>query len=495
MANNDCTPHNAAAKLAGVMDAGGIELTEGALNVLDDNGKMLYHAIRNKGGSETLSYHTATQDVDDVVTGIIESHDELTTMQAIRSNVMHAMKPADFLPQDVTEPVFNFLNDFYAKNHGNMNAARGQYFGSIKQLIKEVQPAVDKLEPAAKGEAAHWMRDLREGYPFYGQGKTFIGGMVSNSVKNVLDFSGTVFLGNPIEFIVKAPSVYGIRPTFDGLIELTKTTKGNYWAKIPELEELGVYGYEPPAKASNAIKAAYGKLADGAMAVSDRPFKNWAYATGKAKAGSKEGGLEAVEQIMFKNRFGNDPRIARKNADAVTLMNYTLNTYHMLGGMARGLAVHGKRAESARQLAMWTALTAGIGGPAALIPAPLSALFGNIDGYKEWEAANINTAGKLMRPGGITFGVGYELVSRAMDAWNRGLKHGIDKLEDGDTTGALLDFGDAGVSLSTVLWRSPFGNVRAQRAGRNTRDLFEGDVDNEGYWQKNAEIVLPALKQ
>lgn len=496
MPNNACNPHNVVAKLAGVFDAGGIETTEGAINVLDDNAKALFHQIKARSSSQALqaSAPKAAKTADDIIDSIVESEEMPSIKERVRGGLMDLLKPADFLPEDVTGPVFSFLDDFFARNYQNLKAARNEYNTGIRQVLNEISDAVENLDEATKGQAAHWMRDLREGYPFYGKNGTIWDKVRGNLVSNVLDFSGTVLLGNPLELIVKAPAIYGFRPTFNGLIQLTKETKFNLWAKVPELESAGVYGMKiPKGKGVLAsLQHAYNTLNDKIMAVTDRPLKNLAYYTGKAKGGS---GTEAVEKIAFKNRWGNDPRIGRKNRDAVTLMNYTFNTYYMLAGMAKGLATPGKRAESLRQLAMWTALTSMIGGPAAVIPAPLSAILRANDGYKEWEDANINMFGKLARPGGITLGLGTELFNRAGEAWNRGMKRSVKKFSEGDTTGGMLDLGEAGMAVSAILMRSPLGNLRVQKLFRNTRDLFENDIDFEEFKQKGAETALPALKQ
>jgi hypothetical protein len=497
---DDCTPKNAVAKLAGIFDAGGIETTERALSHLDDNAKMLFHQVKSQSGSQALDAAApkASKKAEDILDEITESEDKPNLIQWVKGGVMDTLKPDDYLPPDVKEPVFEYLNNFFAKNYNNLKDARLEYKQGIRAVTEEITPALENLDEATKGQAAHWLRDLREGYPFYGKSGTIYDQGRGGVVANVLDFSGTVLLGNPIELLVKAPAVYGIRPTFKGIGMMAKETKFNPWAKIGELEAAGVYGIDPPKSKVPLLGPAldaYAWVADNVMAVTDRPLKNLAYFTGKAKGGSVSAGQEAVERIAFKNRFGNDARLVRSNRDAVTLMNYTFNTYHMLGGMGKGLLTPGKRLESARQLGMWYALTAGIGGQAAVIPAPLSALLRINDDYAEWEDANLTTAGKLVRPGGVTFGVGAELLNRVGAAWERGVKKGAEKWSKGDTSGAMLDFGDAGITLSTALARNPLGNTRIQRMLRNTRDLFEGDIDFEEYTQEAKEIALPALKQ
>lgn len=504
MPNNSCNPHNAVAKLAGVMDAGGITTTEAALNNLDDNAKMLFNQIKSQSSSQALQ-HTAPKaaiSADEIIESMTDTESpegQLSLKEKVRGGLMDLLKPTDYLPENVTSPVFEYLNDFFAQNHTNLGAARSQYKAGIRQVLDKIASDVDNLTPEAKGQAAHWMRDLREGYPFYGKSGTIYDKVKGNVISNALDFSGTILAGNPLEFMIKAPSVYGITPTFKGLINLTKETKGNLWSTIPRLQEAGVYGMErlPVKKVLGSthlasLQNAYNAVNEKLMNVTDRPLKNLAFAVGEAKNGD---GLEAVEKIAFKNRWGNDPRLGRSNGDAITLMNYTLNTYHMMGGMAKGLATPGQRLEATRQLGMWIGLTSMVGGGAAVIPAPLSAILRGNDGYKEWEDANLNTVGKLVQPGAISFGVGGEMINRAGEAWSRGLKKGTDKLEDGDTTGAMLDFADGGLSLMTLLTRSPLGNLRVQKLLRSTRDLFEGDIDYDEYKQKTGETILPALKQ
>lgn len=492
--NDACNPNNAAGKLAGILDAGGIETSEASINMLDDNARKLYHKLRSEGSSDALTAgaENVSSKVDEVIESVTEA--DKSVKDHIRGGVMDIMKPADIMPDHVTGPVFEYLDKFFAENYNNMHSARSAYRSGINSVLDSVSPSIDTLDPAIRGQAAHWMRDLKDGYPFYGKSGTIWDKARNSAVSNVLDFSGTVLLGNPLEMIVKAPALYGIKPTLRGLIEYAKETKFNPLAKIPELEKAGVYGMDRGASKIPIIGSllnAYNKAAETTMAFTDRPLKNLAYSIGKLDGGS---GVEAVEKIAFKNRWGNDPRLGRSSKDAITLMNYTMNTYHMMGGMAKGLMTPGKRIEAARQLAMWTVITGGIGGQAALIPAPVAAILKNNDDYKAWEKANINIAGKLIRPGGITFGVGAELINRAFESWQRGVNKGTQKWESGDPQGALLDYADGGLSIMTILGRNPLGNSRIQKAARNTRDLFEGDLDGD-YLQKNAEAFLPALKQ
>lgn len=493
MPNNACNPQNAVGKLAGIMEAGGIEMSEGALNVLDDNAKAIFHQISSQNGSQTIekTLPKLSDDIDDVVDLIAET--DKGVMDYIKGGVMDTLKPSDYLPEDVTGPVFEYLDNFFAQNYQDMKGARKQFSQGIRAVIDEIRDPLESLDPTTKGQAMHWLRDMKEGYPFYGKSGTFIQTMQSNVVNNVLDFSGTVVFGNPLEILVKAPSLYGIKPTLSGLAKLTAETKGNLWAKIPELERAGVYYLDRPASKGVIGKAfdAYAKVADSVSALTDRPLKNLAYAIGKEKGN----GVEAVEKIAFKNRFGNDPRIGRSNRDAVRLMNYTFNTYYMLASMGKGLLTPGKRAESIRQLGTWIAITSTLGGPAAVIPEPISKLLRTNDEYANWEDQNLNVAGKLIRPSGITFGLGYEILNRVGETWERNLAKGADKIQDGDITGGMLDLGEGGLSVMSALMRMPLSNSRIQRVITNTRDLWEGDVDNEEYMQKNAEIVLPAIRQ
>jgi hypothetical protein len=496
MPNDACNPHNAVAKMAGVFDAGGIETTEGALNRLDDNAKTLFHQIRSQSSAQALqktspkAAKTAEEIIEDVTD---ENADKGTIIERVKGGLLDVMKPADFLPEDVTGPVFEYLDNFFVANHQDMVGARKSYSAGIRKVLNEISETVDGLSPEAKGQAAHWMRDLREGYPFYGKSGTILNNMTSNVVSNALDFSTNVLLGNPLEIIIKAPAVYGIRPTFNGLGMLAKETKGNLWATIPELEQAGVYGMEMPKGKGKiaSLQNAYNYINEKVMNVTDRPLKNWAYYTGKAQNGN---GMEAVEKIAFKNRWGNDARLGRSNRDAVTLMNYTFNTYYMFGGMAKNIITPGKRAEGLRQFGMWAGLTSLIGGPAAVIPAPLAEVLKQNAEYAEFEKNYLFPTGKLIRPGGVTFGVGYEMVNRAGDVWFRGLKKGAEKLSKDDPQGAMLDFADGGLGAATVFTRSPLGNLRVQKVLRNTRDLYEGDLDGD-YLQKNAEAVFPIIKQ
>lgn len=497
MPENSCTPENVVAKLAAVFEAGGIPTTEKAFEAMTENGKALYHQSLAKGGSEVIdaAKPELLKKTDELIDDFLETETpegKKGLKQRISGGLLQVMKPEDFMPKEVTEPVFQYLDNFFSDNHNNLGQARQAYKAGIRQVINEID--LDKLNPSIKGEVLHWTRDLLDGYPFYKKQGTFLEGWKSNIISNTLDFSGTILLGNPLEFLVKSPAVYGFKPTVKGVSLALKESNNNIWAKIPEVEKAGGYGIKIPEKSSSSLKKAYTFINDKVMGITDTPLKNVAYYTGKSTDGKVSSGAQAIEKIAFKNRWGNDPRLGRSSKDAITLMNYTMNTYHMLGGMGKAILTPSKRIEGVRQLGTWIALTSAIGGPAAVIPAPLSAILRSNDEYKEWEDSHLNTLGKLVRPGGITFGLGYELINRAGDAWQGGLKKGASKFSNGDTIGGILDLGEGGLSAMTVLSRNPLGNVRVQKLLRNTRDLFEGDIDFEEYTQKAKETALPALK-
>lgn len=505
MPEYSCTPENAVAGLAAFLEARGVETSEKALNLLDDNAKMLFHQTKTKVSSEALdsARPETAKKVEKLIKEFTEDSKDTRTLTAgerAKAALFDTLLPSQYLPESVTEPIFQALEKHSAKYFQDPAAGNGEYKQMIRKVLEEVAPEVEKLGAAEQFQFAHWARDLRENYIFNPKAQSIGGKAVNNSVKGVMIGSGTAIVGNVFEFTVKAPSLYGLRPTFGGMAEMVAATKGNLWKTIPEIEAAGGYGYQRYQRPGLLNKALdiYDKAGQAVMDSTNRPLLNLAYYTGKAKGGTHTAGMEAIEKIAFKNRIGNDARMGRAwTKDQTQLMNYTLNHYRMFYDMGRGMMTPGKRAESLRQFGMWFGMTSLVGGGvAATVPAWIAGPLRSIDsGYKEWEKQNMNAAGKLVQPGSISLYTGASVFNRIVESAERSLIRGTKKIQDGDVNGGLLDYSEGGMSLSTVLGTPVLGNLRFQKTFKNARDLFEGDIDYDEFIKLNAESFLPALKQ
>jgi len=485
-----CTPDNVIGKLAGMMDSGGVIATDGAVDKLDKSGKSLYHNTRSKGGSESLE--DGNQHLSDTFDNFLDDHIVPITEHSplnIRGVLTHGLKPTDYLPESVTTPILDYVDSFAYANMSRLGSAKGEYRNGLRKVIKGID--LESLPASLQGEAKHWFRDLEEGYPFYGKQGNILTWVISNVTANNVDFSGNILAGNPFELIVKLPTVYGVRGAGKAVVKALEETDGNLWAKIPELEAKGYYGFPDQPTNNPVIKAsqAYNKLADSVMAITDRPLKNIAWA---AK------GTEGIEKIAFKNRLGNDSRITRNplGRGILTFTNYTLGTYHLLGSMIVGLTNPQTASNAARGLATWAGLTMALGGQAAVIPEPLAFILKKSDpGYSDWEEQNLTPIGKLVRPGGITaLGISSQMVTRAFQRFGSSVGKAAEKFSYQDYAGMGMDLADAGLSLSTTI-RNPLGNPRLQKVLRSTRELFEGEISEDEYYESLKTTAMPFLKE
>lgn len=509
MSKDACTPDNVIGALMGKGESLGWSSSEASLKELDKGGNQVYHEQVAKGQAEVLA------DANSGLAGKVIKHIEketgdLNAIQKVHAGIAQTQRPSEIFPERFTEPVFKAIDDFLVATENPMQDVSG-FKKAMKKVTKEVEPMIEQMPITVRGEAKLWLKDLQNGHPFgtWQKGNILTQG-INNVVANAIDLSGTIIAGNPFELMVKLPTVYGLRGSTKGIAEALKLTKGNFWGRIPELEKRGFYGFANPHHIEAGIQknsksligkagSFYNKLNDSILNVTDRPLKNIAFAAGYEKTGTVAGGMEAVEKIAFLNRIGNDPRIARNAAskNALTFLNYTLNTYGLLGSYMKGLTNPKTAVDSARAIGTFAGMTMFLGGGAgALIPEPLAEVLTKYDpDFKEWQDENLSTIGKLVRPGGISsIGISSQMASRALKRFGTKMGDVAEALGEGELNTAALDMADAGLAFSSF-WRSPFGNPRIQKVLRNARDLHEDEIDLEEFQQKTAEGFLPVLKE
>lgn len=507
MPEQSCSIDNVMGKFPGVLDAGGVKTDDAVFGKLTDNAKLLYGQVVDKQQSDILAVGNPS------VSSAVEKAIEETTQNIteanrinIKSIVSGSMKPTDLFPEDITKPILDYIDDFFVRNDGDIGGKHREFTTGIKSVIESLDDT--KVSEWAKGEWAHWKRDLADGAPFYEKRGGIVSKLINNVVSNSINLSNNVILGNPLELMIKAPTLYGFRPSLVGLIEALGKTKGNIWGKIPELDQRGFYGFDlGPSKNFGVGKIRIpltGKLNDLVkgttgliMNITQRPLVNIAYGVGRAKTGTVNGGIEALEKIAFANRLGNRPRLFRNSADAASLklMNYTLSQYQMMNSLVRGLGTPGKRFDSARGIVTWLGITSALGGSAAMIPAPISAIFKKIDGYSDWEKEHSTAFTKLIQPGSISIGAGQQIYSRAMESSQKDIQSGAQKLSEGDMNGAIRDLTMGGLTVSIGFGQNVMTNPRTQKSIRVYFDLADGDLSESEKDEKLQKIWLPFLNQ
>jgi hypothetical protein len=498
MPDNSCNIPNVMGKLGAVMDAGGVEMTTGAYDMLEPNAKNLYQEIFSQDKTDILTVGkpelaSKVDRIIDETTGDFSQNGNIR----LKSVVTGSLKPTAMFPKEATDPILQYIDDFYVKHNGEVSGKHREFQSGIKQVINGLGPV--KIPDWAKSEWKHWQRDLLDGAPFYEKAKNGIVQMLDNTVANSINLSNNVILGNPVELFIKAPTLYGVRPSLEGLLEAVKTTKGNVWTRLPEVEARGYYGFDlKPSK--NFLKIPMtGKLNDLSkksmeliMNTTQRPLLNIAYSIGKQKGGV-DGGLEALEKIAFANRLGNRPRFFRNQASgqSLKLMNYTISQYEMLSGLVYGLGSKDTALNSARGLATYFTLAGTIGGTASFIPKPLDMALEKVAGYTEWRDEHISPFGKLIQPGGVSVGAAQSIWSRTVESAQRDFKNGAERLSNGDLTGGLEDLTLGSLTFSIGFGQNIMTNPRTQKTLRSYIDLHQDDIDQQEQAEKLQKIWLP----
>lgn len=491
MPESSCNVDNVMGKLGAVMDAGGVEMTNGAFEKLTGNAKLLYQQTFSGDKSSILEVgkpKTADK-VDQVLNATTQDISE-GSRPTIKGVVLGSMKPTDILPKEVTDPILTYIDDFYVINGGDIKGKSGQFIAGMKGVINNIDDS--KVPNWAESEWNHWRRDLLDGHPFYEAKGNDLTSILNNTVANSINLSNNVIMGNPVELLVKAPTLYGFRPSLAGLVEALKTTKGNIWARIPELEKRGYYGFNlEPSKRVLGIPGS-GKLNDLGkqsieliMNTTQRPLLNTAYSIGKLKGGEEEGIL-ALEKIAFANRLGNRPRLFRSQSSgsSLKLMNYTFSQYQMMGGLIHGLGNPETRWESVRGIATYGLMVGALGGQSAYIPKPFDMILEQVDGYKDWRAEHLTPLGKLIQPGQITVGAAQSIWNRTTQSANKDFQSGANNLSKGNVGAAVCDFTLGSLQLSIGFGQNVWTNPRILKSIRANIDLLQGDIGQEEAFQR-----------
>lgn len=182
--------------------------------------------------------------------------------------------------------------------------------------------------------------------------------LARNAVGNLVAWNPMITLLNVFEFTPKALS-YAIqqRGPVEGTAAVLKAmstyfgkTGGAFWKKIPELEQLGIYGAE------NADGLFKGTLLD----ITENPLRGLSYYVGEAlQTGT---GRQSLESIAFVNRLGNEPLIFldHQGKDSLALMRFSIHGMKFYLGMLNQMRKGNKNAWMAfGAFSLMTALQTG----------------------------------------------------------------------------------------------------------------------------------------
>lgn len=270
--------------------------------------------------------------------------------------------PSAILGESVVSDLDNLLTDLQADSATPFE---------IKQEVREFFDSVDTAAYDWDAPQHRYFQKYRQAYenPIGSDAKNWIEERLDSVTKGVIHLNPTIIAGNPVETLLKLPALYGT----DGLKGIVMAAKeGGIFTKHPNLVKQGVYGLEHAGEQSRGW---FDKVMQGA----EVPFRNMWYYTGLVSGGNEAAGRLAVQKGLFIPRAADIP-LAYQGAlgrQQLRLLGYTLNTYKMLHGLAKG-AVQGDK-NALGGLAYYATMAWVLGGTAGAIPAPLTELIGLVD--------------------------------------------------------------------------------------------------------------------
>jgi len=501
MTSNACTPDNVIGKILGMREANGLEVSKELLDELDTGGKFAYSKQSDEIGADIFDQSEIKGTGDNWFTKAFGDP------RNVKRILVDQAGPDEILGNELIDDMDRLIQDYMTGSGEPYQFSKQAYkFLQDEELEKLVGVTKNPYElgfkvNAAKildsyasnytGTKASYFKEYREwmleGGPLFSkENKTGALQAVSNLGDNAIKSSFTVLLGNPIEVAIKLPSLYPGEAA-QGLKNWLEA--GDFKRKIPELEEVGFYGIERKSMSdANLLEKLNSKWA-GLNEYADIPWKNLVYHTGAVKGGM-QGGLKAVEDVLFVPRLANMPRQRWGLAGRVEskLLNYSINSIKLGYDLLEGTVKGDRQAQLG--LAIMLGSVTALGGPGALVPQPvddfLSKVNPDYEPLPQW-----GLSGLLKQQGIGRIAVGYDMASRqGQKAWKSLVDAG--QSAGTDNTRAAIDIAHAAVSLAAFSqgWA---GDAAVQKGLSLAKDAWLGELDTD-FWTDARETYLPFTK-
>jgi hypothetical protein len=485
MSSKACSADNVIGSLLGMGEYNGNPVGFEAVDELDNGGKATYVDQKNKIGqaidaesAPTTPEQQAKADADkqakEATNGWLG--DAKTIVPGILQDVRN---PSGVLGEDFIKPVVDFITDHHAEHFDDLKAGRSDYMDGIRDVFDDLDVASDSLSDAQNAYYKKYKSFYLDGGELYNlNSRSGLEKAVSNLGGNVIKSSPNVIIGNVLEGAIKLPTLYG--KTF--MQGMAKAAENGLFKKIPELEAKGVYGV-------NYAGESLGKW-EGLIGVTDVPLKNIAYYSDLLAGGD---GIKGVQKIAFTPRFGDLPTIYHSGGGraATQFLGYTINTYKMYASLWQ----EAKRG-NIQPLVTYHLMAGLLGGAGASVPAIGEGVWTSLfPDSAEWFEENKNPLAKLIQPGNISrIGVGFDIANRQGQRTVSNSQSGIEKLQDGDIKGGMLDLVDAGLS-AMAFTSSPVGDLNLQKVLRIAKDVANEEIELEEVPEQAVDDFLPFLKE
>lgn len=487
-----CTPDNVMGQLVAGFEAMGKDVDqEYILKSMENAEKAAYFHNRAKAMNDINREAVGTA-ADKEVTGINKFWKPLDDLagrpgQLVSGIITEQRNPSGLFGEETVKPVIDFVTKHHQKYKGNLEVGRGEYFKGIKAVFNDLDTS--HLKPSRQGSFEHYKDFYTGGGELYAESKgSEAGNLLTNLSGNTIQSSTTVLLGNILEGGIKLPALYPdtfLQGTAKGL------WKGKGIFKIPELEQLGVYGREYAGKDNAPIWEKIGTLIEA----TDVPLKNALYYAGALKGGQAEG-LRAVQRGAFLPRFGDLPSVYYTTAgrNDVRFLSYTINTWKLYSDLGKGVLFGSGegRIRSAWGLGFMTGMPFVIGGLKGGIPEPVADVIGMLSPEtKEFIDENKTPLSGYVKVGGVQrLGVAYSIGERQLGKVKSYFDKGAESLRDGDNTKAAGYFVRGTVGLLPFT-NSPLGDMQLQKLLDLGLDVATDDLD-EPLTERVQKDLFPA---
>ena len=350
-----------------------------------------------------------------------------------------------------------------------------------------------------------YLAPLENGGPFFNFSKSnnasldWINERLSTITGKKTQFNPMTALYNASELAQKAPAVFGVKHTINGIkdaLAAAKSAKVTIFDRIPQLEKEGVYSsdfsplrpegkYDPVFKTQNMLD-------------------NTAYFIGK-RAGDIQKGLK---EIAYRPKPWNDTFIYNDptNKNLLNWMSFQFRHMQQYGGWVRDIYNNegGRRGQSAKALATYALMSGVIFGDKAAIPAPLYYLAKGADPELDQQleqfgpfkkglvgavtGGNVDL-GKYAQPlGGVTIGLGADAVTNVQEAFTNTYPKAAKQVSEGRPDKAAV----LAINLLTKfsqLFKNG-ANAPTQKAIDGVTKAYLDDEDFEGYFRDIGQKVF-----
>lgn len=425
------------------------------------------------------------------------------------------MRPHQIMGKEITDAVYDLEQGF---NKAFPNGDARNWQSEMKKVLTELeQQALATNEDFKHAYIRDYFAELRDGSTKYGVERFQTAGskVVRNVVGNFVGNNPKIALLNLVEVVPKglayAMASGNPKAFLTGIKKAWQASGGKVLWRIPELEELGIYGNRQMSRFEGVRNFQEKVGFDSIIDPSENFMKNVYYYMGEEINGVN-GGWEAVEELSFMYRFGNTPKYLWRNTDKnfYALMRFSVGMLQLQGKMVHNFiksALQGDYKTAGNLLMAGTAFSvvqAIQTGTASAVPYPvdfvlpkdmqedykdyLAELDASLPGMNLMKLATQTDYSEAVRPFQMpSMGVGLSMAQSSMNSFGSQWQKAFEAGFEGDLLKGAVNLGSAtlyGLQFGNL----PFINYTTTRTVQSLVSAANDEID----WD---EAHLDALKR